>query len=224
MGSYDDAKRLLGEDAISLSKIPATAPADMGDPAIWEKARSGDPDSELAVGIYFLRKKTPPDEAHGFDWIMRASNQGNSGAEFWLGLMYEAGRGVKQDYHEAMVYYSAAAEHGHALAQLNLGALYFTGQGVERDYAKAARWYRMAAEQKNPVAEVLLGEMYSEGQGVHRDEVEAYVWLTLGISGDLPADRRPSAESLRARIESRLGPSKLREAQERARSWADNHK
>jgi hypothetical protein len=212
-----------GEDAIKLSAVSVVGPAGI-DPALWEKAKTGDQGSELSVGIYFLRKATAQDDAQAVDWFRRASNQGNDAAHFFLGLLYEEGRGVKQNYQLAVSYYSSAAEHGHALAQLNLGALYYTGQGVPRDYAQAEHWYHMAAEQKNSVAQVNLGDMYFEGHGVHQDEVEAYVWLTLGISGDLPADRRPSAESLHSRIESRLSPRKLREAQERARSWADNHK
>ena len=120
-----------GEDAIKLSAISANGPAGF-DAAVWEEAKTGDQNSELLVGIYFVRKGTAQDDAQAVDWIKRASNQGNDAADFWLGLLYEEGRGVKQDYHEAMIYYSSAAEHGYALAELNLGILYYTGRGATR--------------------------------------------------------------------------------------------
>ena len=41
-----------------------------------------------------------------------------------LGVLYQAGHGVKQDYEEAELWYRKAADAGFALAQYNLGRLY----------------------------------------------------------------------------------------------------
>ena len=57
------------------------------------------------------------------------------------------GRGVAQDYAEAMRWYRKAADQGNAVAQYNLGGLYENGRGVAQDYAEAMRWYRKAADQ-----------------------------------------------------------------------------
>ena len=61
--------------------------------------------------------------------------------------MYDNGRGVRQDYVEAVQWYRKAAEQGHAQAQDNLGEAYEEGLGVHQDDAQAVQWYRKAAEQ-----------------------------------------------------------------------------
>src|SRR5690554_3388796 len=75
------------------------------------------------------------------------AEQGNTVAQFNLGIMYDNGYGVPQDKAEAAKWYRMAAEQGDADAQFNLGVLYDNGYGVPQDYAEAAKWYRMAAEQ-----------------------------------------------------------------------------
>ncbi len=61
-----------------------------------------------------------------------------------LGIMYENGRGVAQDYAEAVRWYRMAAEQGNAIAQLNLGLGYAKGQGVPQDFATAHMWLNIA--------------------------------------------------------------------------------
>ncbi len=47
--------------------------------------------------------------------------------------MYYNGRGVTQDYAQAVKWYRRAAEQGYANAHSNLGALYAKGRGVTQD-------------------------------------------------------------------------------------------
>ncbi len=47
--------------------------------------------------------------------------------------MYDNGRGVPQDYQEALKWYRLAAEQGNAIAQYNLGFMYDNGEGVPQD-------------------------------------------------------------------------------------------
>jgi hypothetical protein len=101
---------------------------------------------------------------------------------FNLGVMYDIGIGVPQDYKEAAKWYRKAAEHGHAVAQNNLGAMYEHGEGVPQDYKEAAKWYRKAAEQGHAVAQNNLGEMYEHGRGVPQDKVIAYALYNLAAS------------------------------------------
>ena len=96
------------------------------------------------------------------------ADQGDAGAQAWLGLMYDNGHGVTQDYAEAARWYRLAAAQGLALAQFNLGEMYYLGQGVPQDYAEAVKWYRLEAVQGNATAQYNLGAMYSLGQGVPR--------------------------------------------------------
>ncbi|WP_171251809.1 tetratricopeptide repeat protein, partial [Acinetobacter baumannii] len=67
--------------------------------------------------------------------------QDNAEAKYYLGILYEEGYGVTQDYKKAFEWYSKAANQGNAEAQNNLGAMYALGQGVEQNYKKAFEWY-----------------------------------------------------------------------------------
>jgi TPR repeat protein len=55
--------------------------------------------------------------------------------------MFSQGRGVPQDYAEAVRWYRKAADQGYAKAQYNLGNMYWYGRGVPQDSAQAERWY-----------------------------------------------------------------------------------
>jgi len=85
-----------------------------------------------------------------------------------LGANYYHGRGVKQDYKEALKWYRLAAEQGFAAGQDNLGASYYHGHGVKQDYKKAVKWFRLAAEQGFFLAQNNLGLMYATGQIDHQ--------------------------------------------------------
>jgi TPR repeat protein len=74
------------------------------------------------------------------------AEQGNAEAQSLLGLLYELGWGVPQDYAEESKWVRRAAEQGNAQNQLVLGAMYDEGKGVPQDYAEAPKWYRSAAE------------------------------------------------------------------------------
>jgi TPR repeat protein len=64
-----------------------------------------------------------------------------------VGVMYELGQGVAQDYAQALAWYRKAADQGNAGAQINLGDMYRDGHGVPQDYVRAHMWYNLAASQ-----------------------------------------------------------------------------
>jgi uncharacterized protein len=72
-----------------------------------------------------------------FDLFQKLANTGNAFAQNKLGVMYEEGYGIKQDYIQAVLWYRKAADQEDATAQNNLGALYIKGQGVPQDTAQA---------------------------------------------------------------------------------------
>jgi uncharacterized protein len=57
--------------------------------------------------------------------------------------MYGEGRGVPQDYSEAIKWFRLAAEQGNAKAQFHLGVMYANGQGVTQDYAAAKKFNQL---------------------------------------------------------------------------------
>lgn len=69
---------------------------------------------------------------------------GNAEAQYTLGMMHRAGRGVPHDYIEARKWYLLAAEQGHPMAQFYLGWIYAGGKGVPKDYILAHMWINNA--------------------------------------------------------------------------------
>lgn len=73
------------------------------------------------------------------------ATHGDSRAEYMLGMAYDLGRGVPQNYATAAVWYLRAAEQGLHEAQADLGTMYASGRGVPLDYALAIKWWNRAA-------------------------------------------------------------------------------
>jgi len=76
-------------------------------------------------------------------------DQGDAVAQYNLGVMYDNGQGVPQDYQEAEKWYRRAADQGVAQAQSNLAMMYYSGQGVPQDYVLAHMWANLAASHGN---------------------------------------------------------------------------
>ena len=81
----------------------------------------------------------PTDYRAAFEEFARFAEQGDTGAQFNLGVMYGLGLGVAQDYLMAMDWYEKAALNGNAQAQCNLAWMYGTGRGVPQDFVRALR-------------------------------------------------------------------------------------
>jgi len=73
------------------------------------------------------------------------AEQGHAGAQYNLGLMYDNGRGVTQDYKESVKWYSKSIEQGHAEAQYNMGVMYGNGNGVNQNNVYAHMWFDIVA-------------------------------------------------------------------------------
>ena len=72
---------------------------------------------------------------------------GDPASQYNLGVLYENGRGVEQNYEEAARLYGLAARQGHARAQRSLGTMYGNGWGIDRDFTEAYVWFSLAAAQ-----------------------------------------------------------------------------
>ncbi|OQW30102.1 MAG: hypothetical protein A4E19_11145 [Nitrospira sp. SG-bin1] len=77
------------------------------------------------------------------------AEQGVASAQFYLGLMYEKGRGVRQDHSTALTWFRKAAAQGYAGPQNNLGLIYERGRGTRKDLIRALMWYTIAAAMLN---------------------------------------------------------------------------
>lgn len=86
------------------------------------------------------------------------AESGHAEAQYYLGMMYDDGKGTERDAALAAEWYRKAAEQGIAAAQSNLGAMYETGDGVQTDRIQAEKWYRLAAGQGDEEARRRLDE------------------------------------------------------------------
>ena len=111
-----------------------------------------------------------------FEDTLKKAEQGNADAQYNLGFMYGTGKGIPQDYKQAVHWYTKSAEQGYADAQNNLGFMYGTGKGVPQDNKQALYWFTKAAEQGNVDAQGNLGGMYCAGKEVSQDYKQAIYW------------------------------------------------
>jgi putative methionine-R-sulfoxide reductase with GAF domain len=79
-----------------------------------------------------------------FEGMRKLGEQGDPAAQFSVGARYATGEDVRQDYAEAVRWFSMAAEQGHVVSQATLGAYYWAGRGVPQDLVKAYFWSVLA--------------------------------------------------------------------------------
>jgi len=77
-------------------------------------------------------------------WYRQAAEKGDIPAQFSMGVMYDTGQGVAQNYQQAILWYGKAAEHGNVKAQNNLGFMYSRGKGVAQNYTTAHMWFNIS--------------------------------------------------------------------------------
>ena len=123
--------------------------------------------------------------------LRRAAEHGDPAAQFALGARYATGEEVKQDYTEAVRWFTLAAEQGHILAQATLGAYYWAGRGVPQDLTKAYYWSVLAqagGDQASKYRVAVLASRMSRSQVLAAQE-QANDWLNNFAS------RSPSSSS-----------------------------
>ena len=96
--------------------------------------------------------------------------------------MHYFGRGVPQDFPEALKWFRLSAMQGFAKAQYNFGVMHEKGQGQPQNFAEALRWFRLAAAQGFVDAQYNIGAMYAEGRGVKQDSAIATNWFRLAAT------------------------------------------
>lgn len=87
-----------------------------------------------------------------FYFFTQASNAQIAFADTYLGIMYQIGRGTKQDQYKAAQYYDKAAKAGSIPSLFNLGLMYYQGVVIARDFKRALENFASAAEKGLPLA------------------------------------------------------------------------
>lgn len=113
-----------------------------------------------------------------FECYYRAASLGDAWGQYVVGDMYSCGKGVPQNYSEAMRWFKMSANQGDPMALFNVGHMYENGRGVPSDRSEAIKWYQKAAEKghdgakdrllsllekKEEQLEISVGRRISEG-------------------------------------------------------------
>ena len=109
--------------------------------------------------------------------LLPLAEQGDSEAQFYLGVAYNNGRGVRKNQQKAFWWWRVAAAQGHARSQSVLGAMYGLGQGVPKDYVLAYNWLNLsaaqgekdAAEARDDIAKRMTPSQIQEAQTLARE-------------------------------------------------------
>ncbi|MCH5343048.1 MAG: sel1 repeat family protein [Acetatifactor sp.] len=135
-------------------------------------AELGHPDWQLKWGRHLQESDQ---EKEGLDWCLRAANQGQLDAWFYVGRPYQDGKVVPKDAPYALSCYEKGMEDPNQIGCLNRAAqLLFLGQdGVTQDYARAVRLLEEAHALHNDWGNDMLGICYLFGYGCQKDPVRA---------------------------------------------------
>jgi TPR repeat protein len=110
---------------------------------IYRTAEKGDVQAQNHLGYIYRDRQNYQEAVY---WFKKAAEQGNTIAQFNLGVMYDKGQGVRQDYQKAFYWYKKSAAQGNSMAQENLGAMYYNGQGVRQDISLAKEYFGKACD------------------------------------------------------------------------------
>ena len=123
------------------------------------------------------------DFAKAFAAFQKAADEGDSRADFELGVMYLYGRGIPLDDDKAFNSFAKSANKGNLGGVFMLGRMYIEGIGTEQDKDKAITIYAKAADAGKPFFQYLLGEYYADGVFVEKDTDKALALLKKAADG-----------------------------------------
>ncbi|GAB4349946.1 MAG: hypothetical protein Kow006_12100 [Gammaproteobacteria bacterium] len=171
-----------------LSLLAGCATPDLT--ASWNREAALSPQAHYEAALRWLRGGPGQDYARANRHFAAAANQGHVRAQYFLGMAYYTGRGVRQSYPNARYWLEQAAGGGDRNAQYHLGDIYLNGWGVERDPEWAAMWFGRAAQQDHTGAQVSLGVCFAAGLGVPKRLARALAWWERAAAkGDETAAR-----------------------------------
>ena len=130
--------------------------------------------AQIFIGDYYLKKNDIQNYEY---WYVKAAENGDTTAQFELGLNYYKGKGLNQNYAKAIQWFTKLADGGNADAQYYLWNCY-SAEGTQRDTVKAIYWLTKVAERGDTCAQRKLGVFYAKGQYATQDSSKAIYWFT----------------------------------------------
>jgi hypothetical protein len=105
-----------------------------------QKAEQCDPEAQELLGLTFSKSSATWNEA--VKWFKKAAEQGYAPAQFELGIRYEYGEGVLQDFVLAHMWYNISASKGYSKARSALSELTekMTPESIGKAQDMARNW------------------------------------------------------------------------------------
>jgi TPR repeat protein len=123
------------------------------------------------------------------------AQEGDPSAEFAVGARYATGQEVKQDYAQAIRWFTRAAEQGHVVSQATLGAYYWAGRGVPADLEKAYYWSVLAQNGGDQASKyrvaVLTSRLTHTQVAVAQQQANEWIRQHRGISQAVAREQVP---------------------------------
>lgn len=133
---------------------------------------------EFRLGMDFYQKQQ---FGKALDSFKKAADRGDVEAFLQLGLMYDFGRGICQNYTEAMRWYLKAAEKGEPRAMYLVGHMHEYGEGVPVDTNEAFDWYQKSARRGHASAQFEVGKVLTRSETDTQRFQEGIKWLQLAV-------------------------------------------
>lgn len=139
-----------------------------------------DRDALFGLGVFYIHKSRYDynnEREHfktAFDYFEKAAASGHPSAYYEMSIMYQNGRGVKQDNSLAMSLLEKSVEMGSARGREWL-AYQHSLRGRKEESIRA---YRILAETGLRNAMLKLGSDYAYGAGVPQDDAESFKWFS----------------------------------------------
>lgn len=154
--------------------------------------QAGDPLSDA------LRAMEAGRHAQAAQMLLPLANEGNTLAQYRLGMLYYQGDGVPEDEKQAVFWWKKAAIQGHVESMFQLGSAYLFGVQAARTVTdpdrEAASWYFQAASAGHAEAQYHLGLLFLAGKGVIESHSEAARWMKKAAAqGHVGAQRALSS-------------------------------
>jgi len=140
-------------------------------------ANAGHAQAMFELGlIYENGKIVERDNQEAVKWFKAAAEKDDAGAILRLGDMCFYRRGIKQNFGQALAWYSRLlTQFPHA--QRNMAYIWQHGLGTKQSLALAHEYYAMAAEQ-DPESQCCLAYLYERGLGIEQDLSVAEQWYS----------------------------------------------
>jgi len=115
------------------------------------------------------------DEYEFMECLKGYAKQGDPIMQNILGICFIIGYGCEENPHEALKWWTKAAEQGDLCSQRCLwGKYYYGSTGIRKNFKKAIYWLERAALQNDDESQFMLGVCHYNGQGVLKSRENAF--------------------------------------------------